>query len=199
MRKIIILLTILTTFSGTVKSQVLFDFLNVSFGLFRTVNEGGYEGRLTWYNNSPATLHGIKGVWRLGDRFKVGYTLHYGNNVISSLVNRQRYRLFVLETGMYLEYVLKMKDDKWYMSFPLQFSGGSFYIPDTYVPQDKPNAAGYFSIEPRVQFNKPLLDWMQVSASLGYRFISCNPLYGSNNANLAGPSINFSLLFGDFK
>lgn len=198
MRKIYIILIVCTLYSGKAKGQFLFDFLNVSFGLFQTVDEGGYEGRVTLYNNSPATLHGLKGVWHLGERFKIGYSIHYGNNVITSLISRQRYRMHVLETGMFLEYVLEPKQ-KGYLSFPLQVGAGSFYIPQTYVPADNPNSAGYFSIEPRVQFNKPVFDWLQVSASVGYRLVSANELYGTNNSNLAGPSLNFSILFGSFK
>ena len=72
-------------------------------GLISTANEGGYEGSMTWYNNSPATIHGLKAAWHLGERFKVGYTIHYGNNVVNSLMVNQRYRLYMIETGFYLE------------------------------------------------------------------------------------------------
>lgn len=198
MKKIIIILVIVFSTAGKVESQSMFNFLRLSFGLFRTVDEGGYEGRLTWYNNSLSTLHGIKGIWNLGERFNLGYTLHYGNNVISSLVNRQRYRMYIIETGIFLEYIFTKKE-KWFLSIPVQFSLGSIYIPPTYVPVDEINSAGYFSCEPRIQINRPLLSWVQVSASVGYRFISASDLYGTNNSNLAGPSLGFSLVFGDFK
>jgi hypothetical protein len=198
MRKVCLIFLVLMLSCGKAKSQFLFDFLNLSFGLFQTVDEGGYEGRITLYNNTPANIHGLKGVWRLGERFKIGYTMHYGNNVISSLVNRERYRMYLIETGMFFEYVIPQKN-KWYLSFPLQFSGGAFYIPPIYVPYNESNSTTFFSVEPRVQINKPLLGWLQVSASLGYRFISAHKLYGTNNQNLAGPSLNFSLVFGNFK
>ena len=198
MKKILFIIVFFFACLGTTKSQNMFNFLRLSFGLLQTVDEGGYEGRFTWYNNSPATLHGLKGIWRLGERFKIGYTIHYGNNVISSLINRQRYRMYVVETGFFLEYALPKKEN-WYVSFPVQLSAGSMYIPLTYVPINESNSAGYFSVEPRVQINRTLLPWLQTSASVGYRIISASDLYGSNDSNLAGPSFSFNLIFGNFK
>jgi len=184
------------TMAPQVRSQY---FVNGFVGMISTANEGGYEASLTWYNNSPATIHGLKAAWYLGEHFRLGYTIHYGNNVVNSLVNHQRYRLYVIETGMYIEYVHKEIADKWVMSFPVNINVGSLYVPNTYVPVDQPNSAGYLALEPRVQFNRPLFSWLMAGFSAGYRFISASSLYGSNNPNLAGPSLNFSLVLGDFK
>ncbi|HYG52721.1 MAG TPA: hypothetical protein VD905_17545 [Flavobacteriales bacterium] len=197
-KKLCLILFAVVCFSGKAKSQFVFDFLNFSFGMFQSVDEGGYEGRITFYNNSPASLHGLKGVWHVGERFKMGYTLHYGNNVITSLMNRNRYRMLMLESGLFLEYIFK-RYEKWYFSIPLQVAGGTIYIPKTYVPSDQPNSTQYFSVEPRVQVNKPVLNWFQLNVSVGYRIMSAGPLYGTNSRNLAGPSFNFGILFGSFK
>jgi hypothetical protein len=168
-------------------------------GVISTANEGGYEGSITWYNNSPATLHGLKAAWNLGERFKLGYTLHYGSNVVSSLTMNQRYRLYMIETGFYLEYLHKEIIKDWVLSFPVNFNVGSFYVPSTYVPVDQPNATGYFALEPRAQLNHPLFKWLLFTCSAGYRFVSAGKLYGSNNPSLAGPSLNFGLVLGNFK
>lgn len=164
-----------------------------------TCNEGGYEMGLTWMNNSPSTIHGLKMAWYLGDHFRLGYTLHYGNNVVNSLVNRQRYRMYLIETGFYLEYYHKPIMNNWVLSFPVHFNGGSLYVPETYVPADQPNATGYLSLEPRVQLNRPLFKWLMFTASGGYRFMSAGSLYGTNSPNLAGPTFNLSLIFGNFE
>lgn len=191
---LVVLFMVLVSPQG--RTQYLF---NGFIGMISTANEGGYEASLTWYNNSPSTIHGLKVAWNLGERFKLGYTIHYGNNVVNSLVNQQRYRLYVIETGCYLEYLHKDIGRGWVLSFPLNFNAGSFYVPNTYVPLDEPNAASYFAIEPRVQLGKPLLNWLSVQVSGAYRFLSASSLYGSNSPNLAGPSLNFSLILGDFK
>lgn len=182
-----------------VAPQVRSQYFATGFvGMISTANEGGYEASLTWYNNSPSTVHGLKVAWYLGEHFRLGYTIHYGNNVVNSLVGNQRYRLYVIETGVYLEYFHKQINN-WVMSFPVNINAGSFYVPDTYVPVDQPNSAGYLAVEPRVQFNRPVFSWLMAGFSAGYRFISASSLYGSNSPNLAGPSLNFSLVFGNFK
>jgi hypothetical protein len=73
------------------------------------------------------------------------------------------------------------------------------YIPRTYVPIDEPYARQYFAMEPRIQVNKPVLKWLQLNASVGYRFMNLASLYGTNSRNLGGPSLNFSIVFGNFK
>lgn len=176
----------------------MFDFLNFSFGMFQSIDEGGYEGRFTFYNNCPVSLHGIKAVWHLGNRFKMGYTLHYGNNVITSLMHRNRFRMLTFESGLFIEYIFK-RFEKWYFSVPLHLSAGTLYIPRTYVPFDEPYNRQYFAVEPRIQVNKPVLKWLQLNASVGYRMMNLGSLYGTNSRNLGGPSFNFSIVFGNFK
>lgn len=166
--------------------------------MFQSVDEGGYEGRLTFYNNCPASLHGLKGVWHIGERFKMGYTLHYGNNVINSLGYRNRFRILTLESGLFIEYIFK-RYEKWYFSVPVHFAAGTLYIPRTYVPSDQPWSTQYLSAEPRIQVNKPVFKWFQVNVSMGYRMMSAGSLYGTNSRNLAGPSFNFGIIFGNFK
>lgn len=195
MKKLAVMLFMLVM-APQARSQYMF---NGFIGMISTANEGGYEASLTWYNNSPSTIHGLKVAWNLGEHFKLGYTIHYGNNVVNSLINHQRYRLYMIETGCYLEYVHKELGQGWMLSFPVNINAGSFYVPDTYVPIDKPNAASYMALEPRVQLGKPVLDWLSLNLSAGYRFLSASSLYGSNSPNLAGPSLNFSLILGDFK
>lgn len=195
MKKLLIVVVLVLTVPQ-LKGQY---FASGFIGLISTANEGGYEGSMTWYNNSPATIHGLKAAWYLGEHFKVGYTIHYGNNVVNSLMMHQRYRLYMIETGFYLEYVHKQIAKGWTLSFPLNLNIGSFYVPSTYVPVDQSNSTGYFAAEPRVQLNHPVFKWLLFTTSAGYRFVSAGSLYGSNNPNLAGPSLNFGLILGSFK
>lgn len=200
MRKLVLIFVLLLVCKPKEsKSQFLFDFINLGIGIIQTANEGGYEGRLTLLNNTPAILHGVKAVWHAGNNLNLGYTLHFGNNVVNSLTGSQRYRMYTINTGFYGEYILKGRYEKGFISIPVNFDIGSFYIPPTYVPVDESNATGYFSVEPRVQVNKPLTKWCLVSASGGYRFVWASKLFGTNNSGLGGPSLNLSLVFGNFE
>lgn len=181
------------------KSQLLFNFINLTVGLIQTANEGGYEGQFTLYNNSPCYIHGLKAGWHAGDHFTFGYSLHYSNNTIPNMDAAQNFKLYQLETGLYFEYVSK-RTNKHYWSIPLNLNYGAYLIPDEYVPANYISSTGYFSIEPRVQYAYNLDKWVQVNASAGYRIVSCSQrLYGTNNANLSGPTVNFALIFGRFR
>lgn len=181
------------------KSQLLFNFINLTVGLIQTANEGGYEGQFTLYNNSPCYIHGLKAGWHAGDHFTFGYSLHYSNNTIPNMDAAQNFKLYQLETGLYFEYVSN-RTNKHYWSIPLNLNYGAYLIPDEYVPANYISSTGYFSIEPRVQYAYNLDDWIQVNASAGYRIVSCSQrLYGTNNAHLSGPTVNFALIFGRFR
>lgn len=194
MKKLLPLFCLIMLSYGS-RSQFLF---NSMMSVIGTANEGGYEIGVTVFNNSPSTIHGLKAAWYLGERFRLGYTIHYANNIVNSLVAHQRYRLYLLETGGYLEYIHKT-NSAWVLSFPVNVNAGSFYVPETYVPADQPNATGYMALEPRIQIGRPLLNWVSFRAAAGYRFISAGSLYGTNSPNLAGPSVYFSLVLGNFE
>lgn len=198
MKKILLSVFILFTLNSGLKAQIFLDIINLSFNVISTADEGGYEGGFTLYNNSPAVSHSLKAAWHFGERFHFGTNIRYGNNVIQSLTKTQRFKFVNLESNIYFEYI-HPSPKKYFISVPVSFGAGSFYIPPHYVPANENYVTGFFSFEPRVQFNQPMLDWLMFTASGGYRFVSSGPLYGTNSMNLGGPTLNFALVFGNFK
>ncbi len=195
--KTIIILFFFVIVCDKSKSQYLFNVVNLTAAIIQTANEGGYEGQVTLINKSLCYVHGIKVAWHAGERWTIGTNLQYGNNIVPNLMSNQRYKITNISTGIYLEYV-QDRTKKRYWSIPFYLSYGGYFIAPEYVPGNNSGSSSAITFEPRAQYAFNLTNRIQANASIGYRIVQAGRLYGTNNAFLGGPSVNFSLILGNF-
>lgn len=181
------------------QAQLGYTFFYLLVDGIGTWQEGGYEAKYTFYNSSPAVIHGLKGGWFLDDedRFLLGIGNYFSYSSINEVSLLKRQELLVYYGSLYLEYNHK-PERRLHMSFPIHLGFGFAATDGPLVPSDARTESPFLFFEPDLYLNFAPFHFMKVGIGAGYRLVGGVQLYGTDNLNMMGPSFNASLKFGRY-
>lgn len=159
-----------------------------------TCDEGGYEYKQTLFRNHVGELHGLKFAWAPGDRFTLGTSFYFGNNLVTPWQSNDAHKLVMTYGTVYGEYHFIRDNYKFYnWSALLHIGRGYSAITGSNIPANFQSTTSYWVVEPGVNFNVSVFKLIRLNAGVSYRVVSGARLYGQTDGSLSGPTLNLGI------
>lgn len=171
---------------------------NLFDGSYEHGGFGGPAAKIVSLNGSVNVMTGAWGAWLIDHRLALGggwFSTASPHNIGDSLEMDMEY------SGFTAEYIFEPQSLVHY-SLQLTIGGGSVDFSRPAVGNISNNLADdvFFVVEPGVNAEINLLQFMRMHVGASYRFVSGmdNNRVGVTNSDIGGPSLNFTLKFGKF-
>jgi hypothetical protein len=167
------------------------------------IESGGYGGPLlqvTQINKQTAVLVGGVGGWIINHTFILGGG---GYGLVTDVTAKHPDLFFGSEYlnvgygGLYLEYI-ESSDEVIHLTFGALIGGGSVGYRNQDAFDMNRSMDNFFVLEPNVQVNLNVTEFLRISAGANYRWISGVRNDLTSDAELSGPSGILVLRFGEF-
>jgi hypothetical protein len=171
------------------------------------VSHGGYGApvvKFTKINGSFALLVGGKGGWIINHTFVIGgggYGL--ANNLeTGKIILGQNQLINFSYGGVILEYI-NNSDKLIHFTAGVLIGGGTLNFKYHDISNDHnrdidSDNSNFFAVEPSINIELNITNFMRISAGADYRFISGVKFDDFKNSDFAGPSATVMLKFGEF-
>jgi hypothetical protein len=194
MKKLVVLLIVLFTFSAFAQESTLIN------GDIESSGFGGPVIKVTNLNGENAVMVGGRGGWIINHSFVLGGA-GYGlvSDIKAKITDPVRQYIEMGYGGLDIEYIAS-SNDLLHLSIGLLVGGGGVGYKmdnnDLLVETYKKNS--FFVLEPSVYANLNVTHFFRIAAGVSYRSVSGLSSVVSTNADLSGPSANLVLKFGTF-
>ena len=190
--------------SAQEKAETLFS------GATKIGGFGGPQAKFTELDGEFAVQFGGRGGFIINSTFSIGgggYGIASGRHMNFSAVDGNNSRLNIGYGGLILEYI-NNSDDLFHFTFNTLFGAGgaelrdapigtSRYL-DDYDNYDLIDNDWFFVIEPELNLDINLTNFMRFSIGASYRYVGDVQMIGLTDEDLSGFSANIMLKFGRF-
>ncbi|MGE5437812.1 MAG: hypothetical protein ACM3O3_11335 [Syntrophothermus sp.] len=205
MKKIVILLVLLTAFAVSAQEQETLIKGGIESGGF-----GAPSIKFTSINDEFGIFLGGYGGWLINHQFLIGgggyglVTKHNAAPIVESTLNNGNdLYLHMGYGGLVLGYFFTPEKIFHICTSLLVGAGGAGYsrnygMDDNNYDNDRMTTDGFFVLEPTIQGELNVTTFFRIGVGISYRYISGTNLMNISNSELSGPSAVLDLKFGKF-